>query len=136
MTGVHVVLRVGAESYALPVDTVIEVAELGEIAPVPGAPPSVLGVRNLRGQILPVFSLAAVLGIPVDRAPRRLLVAEEGGRRAGFAIDEVRDVETLPEPAEATESAFLAGATLTDHGLVGVVDVPALFAALEREGRP
>jgi purine-binding chemotaxis protein CheW len=130
---VHVRLRVAGESYAVPVEDVLEVAELGEIAPVPGAHGSVLGVRNLRGEVLPVFDLAAVFGIPLDRPPSRLLVAEHGGKRAGFAIDEVTDVGELEAPAEETESAFLRGATLDGGVLVGVVDVERLFSAIEEE---
>jgi purine-binding chemotaxis protein CheW len=130
---VHVRLRVAGESYAVPVEDVLEVAELGEIAPVPGAHGSVLGVRNLRGEVLPVFDLAAVFGIPLDRPPLRLLVAEHGGKRAGFAIDEVTDVGELEAPAEETESAFLRGATLDGGVLVGVVDVERLFSAIEEE---
>jgi len=127
-------LRVGSELYALPVEQVLEVAELGEIAPVPGSPESVLGVRNLRGEVLPVFDLASVFGIAREGARQRLLVAEHGGRRAGFAIDEVTDVGLLPDPAEETESQFLVGASLDDGDLVGVVDLERVFAALEREG--
>lgn len=129
---VHVRVRVGAELYALPVDHVLEVAEMGAIATVPGARREALGVRNLRGQILPVFDLAALFGVAGGSATR-LLVAESGGRRAGFAIDEVSDVGELPEPAEETESEFLLGAALVGADLVGVVDVPRLFAALEKE---
>jgi chemotaxis signal transduction protein len=133
MSGAHVRLRVGGESYALPVEHVLEVAELGEIAPVPGTAGSVLGVRNLRGEVLPVFDLASIFGIAREREPQRLLVAEHDGRRAGFAIDEVTDVGELPAPAEEAESQFLQGASLDDGELVGVVDVERLFAALARE---
>jgi purine-binding chemotaxis protein CheW len=128
---VHVRLRVAGESYAFAVENVLEVAELGEIAPVPGSRGSVLGVRNLRGEVLPVFDLAAVFGLARDRPPLRLLVAEHGGKRAGFAIDEVTDVGELEAPAEETESAFLLGATLDEGALVGVVDVARVFSALE-----
>jgi chemotaxis signal transduction protein len=134
MSGVHVRLRVGGESYAVAVENVLEVAELGELAPVPGAHGSVMGVRNLRGEVLPVFDLAAVFGIARDQAPQRLLVAEHAGRRAGFAIDEVTDVGLLEAPAEETESQFLHGASLDGGELVGVVDVARVFGALEREG--
>ena len=129
---VHVRLRVAGESYALAVENVLEVAELGEIAPVPGAHGAVLGVRNLRGEVLPVFDLAAVFGITRDQPPLRLLVAEHAGKRAGFAIDEVTDVGELEDPAEETESAFLRGATLDDGVLVGIVDVARVFGALEQ----
>jgi chemotaxis signal transduction protein len=125
-------MRVGTEMYAMPVENVLEVAELGDLAVVPGARPEALGVRNLRGQILPVFDLAALFGVRRTDVPQRLLVAESDGRRAGFAIDEVSDVGELPEPAEETESDLLLGAALAGEDLVGVVDVRRLFAALER----
>ena len=92
-----------------------------------------LGVRNLRGQVLPVFDLALVFGIGRTDEPRRLLVAEAEGRRAGFAIDEVSDVGDLSEAFEETDSNLLVGSALVDDQLVGVVDVPRLFAVLERE---
>ena len=62
MSGLHVRVRVADEHYALPVADVLEVAELGEVTPVPGAGAAVLGVRNLRGQVLPVVDLATVFG--------------------------------------------------------------------------
>jgi purine-binding chemotaxis protein CheW len=129
----HVRLRVGGESYAFAVEHVLEVAELGEIAPVPGAAAGVLGVRNLRGEVLPVFDLASVFGIGREGVARRLLVVEHDGRRAGFAIDEVVGVGELPSPAEETESTFLHGASLDEGELVGVVDVGRLFATLAQE---
>jgi two-component system chemotaxis response regulator CheV len=130
---VHVRLRVGTEMYAMPVEHVLEVAELGDIATVPGSRSEALGVRNLRGQILPVFDLAALFGVQRTDKPQRLLVAESDGRRAGFAIDEVSDVGELTEPAEETESDLLVGATLAGTDLIGVIDVPRLFATLEKE---
>jgi len=130
---VHVRLRVGGEAYAFAVEHVLEVTDLGQLAPVPGAAAAVLGVRNLRGEVIPVFDLAAVFGIAREDAARRLLIVEHDGRRAGFAIDEVVDVRELPAPAEEAESKFLQGATLDGGELVGVVDVGSLFAALAEE---
>jgi chemotaxis signal transduction protein len=133
MSAVHVRVRVGDETYAVAVEHVIEVAELGKLSPVPGAHGSVLGVRNLRGEVLPVFDLASVLGIPSQDLPSCLLVTEHGSLRAGFAIDEVTDVGAIPPVAEETQSNLLSGAALDDSGLVGVVDVERLFAALALE---
>ena len=133
MSGVHVRLRVGGESYAIGVEHVLEVAELGEIAPVPGAAEGVLGVKNLRGQVLPVFELASVFGIAREGIAQSLLVIEHEGRRAGFAIDEVSDVSVLADPSEQAESEFLSGATLDNGELVGVVDVSRLFRTLAQD---
>jgi purine-binding chemotaxis protein CheW len=123
---------VGDESFALPVAQVLEVAEVGALAPVPGAPPSVLGVRNLRGQVLPVIDLATVLGTARAQEAETLVVTEEAGRRAGFAIDEVTDVAELQGPVQETDSPYLSGSALVQGDLIGIVDVERVFAAVER----
>jgi purine-binding chemotaxis protein CheW len=130
VSAVHVRVRLGDESYAVAVENVIEVAELGTLSPVPGSDRTVLGVQNSRGEVLPVFDLASVLGIRGDSLPQCLLVTELGSVRAGFAIDEVTDVCELPPIGEETQSKLLAGAALDDSGLIGVIDVELLFAEL------
>ena len=101
----------------MPVGHVLEVTELGVIRAVPGARQEILGIRNLRGQILPVADLASLLGDPRTTPAGLLLVAEAGGRQAGFAIDEVTGVSSLADPAEETESDLLMGATLSEGDL-------------------
>ncbi len=88
MGGVYVTVRVGEERYAFPVERVVEVGEIGELTPVPGAPAWTLGLRNLRGEVLPVCDLAVALGLPPTEATL-LAVVDDGARRAGLAIDEV-----------------------------------------------
>ena len=132
MNGAHVRLRVGREHYAVPIENVLEVAKLGELSAVPGAGPAVLGVRNLHGQVLPVFDLAQVLAIARDATTARLVVAEHEGRLAGLAVDEVTDVAELTSGAEDTDAEYLSGAVLEDGQLVGVIDVEQLFGCLQR----
>jgi purine-binding chemotaxis protein CheW len=122
-------VRIGPEDYALPVETVTEVAELGDINPVPGAPASVLGTRNLHGQVLPVIDMAAVFGL-TSSDPKRLVVADHDGRRAGLAVDAVEGVEPLPDTSEEVHAKHLVGATLVDASLVGVVDVKSVLDAV------
>jgi chemotaxis signal transduction protein len=133
MTGVHVRLRVGDERYAVPIESVLEVAELGELSAVPGAGAAMLGIRNLNGNVLPVFDLARVLAIAGDASTPRVVVAEHDGRLAGLAVDEVTDVGELAGAAEETDAEHLSGAVLEDGQLVGIVDVERLFRALTRD---
>jgi purine-binding chemotaxis protein CheW len=126
----HVRVRVADEHYALAVEDVLEVAELGDVTPVPGAGAAVLGVRNLRGQVLPVVDLATVFELPPAQ-PERIVIAEQGGLRAGLAVDAVAGVEELPEASEEVDSRHLAGATLADGALVGVIDVGSVLEAVE-----
>jgi len=132
----------------MPVENVLEVADLGGVRAVPGARPEVLGVRNLRGQILPVVDLARLLGIgraavqPANGSrarpgadqrarPGLVLVAEFGGKQVGFALDEVRWVGELGAPTQDAGSDLLAGAVLSGKELVGVIDVRQVFASLD-----
>lgn len=125
-------LRVGAEAYALPVECVLEVAELGDVTEVPGSDDGVLGVRNLRGEVLPVFDLARLLGIEQERRPEHLVVLEASGARVGLAIHGITSVGPLPEAVGAIDAELVAGAALADGELVGIIDVPRVLEALGR----
>jgi chemotaxis signal transduction protein len=139
----YVRMKVAAEAYAMPVEHVLEAAGLGRVRAVPGARRELLGIRTLRGQILPVVDLARLLGVHRTSVPTRLLVAEARGFRVGFAIDEVNGIGDLGDlaelgetgelgmPAEGIESGLLAGATLSDGELVGVLNVPRVFDSLD-----
>jgi chemotaxis signal transduction protein len=132
VSDVHVQVRVGAELYAFPVAHVLEVGEVGDLTVAPGASHATLGVRNLRGDLLPVFDLAALMGLPHGPSPQRMLVAERDGIRAGFAVDEVTDVADLAEGDQDVDSELLSGAALIDGSLVGMIDVDRVFDLLEQ----
>jgi purine-binding chemotaxis protein CheW len=129
---IHVRLRVAGEAYAVPVENVLEVVRPGEVTPVPGSVAELLGVLNLRGHILAVADLAQILGLTAAGPPARMLIAESGDLRAGLVIDEVSEVGELGDPTEATESELLAGATLADGDLIGIIDLDRVLSWLAR----
>jgi purine-binding chemotaxis protein CheW len=133
MTGVHVRVDVGGEQYALPVEHVKEVVEIGELTPIPGASESVLGLRNLAGDIVPVFDLARLLGIS-QQAPGRVVVVEHDGRPAGLAVQGVLDVGALAGELEEHESPYLAASTFVGDAIVGVLDLDLLLEQLVADG--
>jgi purine-binding chemotaxis protein CheW len=132
---VYVKVRVGSETYALPVASVLEVADLGDLTELPGAGTGVLGMRNFHGQVLPVFDLAHVLGGSGDAVPSRLVVADRSGCLAGLAVDEVTDVGSLSADRAEPESEYLTDAVLEDGALVGIVDLDRVFATLRSNAR-
>lgn len=133
MRGVYLLARVRDERYAFAVTVVREVAMALEVTPVPGAPPAVRGVHNLRGEVVPILELAMLLGLG-DGQGQSVVVAEHAGRRAGLAVDELLDVTELGVELEAAE-APLVGSALVDGELVGVVDVGAILDAVEAPDR-
>jgi chemotaxis signal transduction protein len=131
-SGVHVHLRLGEERYALPVGEVLSIVDAEGVSPMIGAPPSVLGLRALDGQLLPVFRLGAVLGVAAGE-PRRIVVVSHAGRSAGLAVDDVLDVAELAGASEEADSDRLRGSVLVDGTLVGEIDLAAVIGALEAE---
>jgi chemotaxis signal transduction protein len=143
VNGVKIRVRVGTEQYALPVEYVHQVIDLGELTPVPGSADSVLGLRNCNGEIIPAFDLARILEIESDGhrsesdrsklGQPRLLVTECCGQRAAFAVDEVIDVGPLAGNMQESESRHLLASTVIDGAMVGVLAVDALFDTIASE---
>jgi purine-binding chemotaxis protein CheW len=103
-----VAFAIGDQEFALPIDQVEEVLRLpGDIAVLPGADAAVLGTVAVRGALLPLLSLAALLGLPGGLAGRgrRVVVVRVGQHRVGLQVDAMRAVlqidETLVDPVPA-----------------------------------
>jgi chemotaxis signal transduction protein len=133
MNGVHVRVAIGGEQYALPVEHVHEVVEVGDLTPVPGAADSMLGLRNLSGEIVPTLDLASLLHVEHDGRAERLVVVEHDGRRTAFAVDEVVDVGPLAGADDEHESPNLLASTVIDGTMVGVLAVDVLLESISQE---
>jgi purine-binding chemotaxis protein CheW len=113
--------RLAGERYAIETRWVLQVLALIDLTRLPGAPPHLLGVTNLRGQVLPVFDLRVLLGI--SRAAlsdmSRLLVLGESGAELGILADSAEeialiapgDVLDLAQPLVGLERACVRGVT-------------------------
>jgi purine-binding chemotaxis protein CheW len=134
MSGVYVRVRAGGESYALPVSQVLEVTAMDDVRPVPGSSAMVLGVRNLRGQVIPVVDLATVFGIEDEAERHRMVVTGDDDVRLGLAVENVVDVGPLPPPSGAPRSEYQSGAVLVGDEPVGIVDLKGLLEALVAGG--
>ena len=94
-------LRVSVEGdrYAVELLRVQEVVRMAPIVAMRGAAPSVLGVMNLRGRIVPVYDLGVWLGAgeaqPGERA--RIVVVERDDELLGVLVSSVDDVVTLAD---------------------------------------
>ncbi|WP_437752410.1 chemotaxis protein CheW [Sorangium sp. So ce1389] len=79
---------VGAHRYGIPVDSLREIVPLPDVTSLPGLPPWLLGIANVRGELLGVVDLATVLGATVERASAMAIVAGAGGP-LGLAVQSV-----------------------------------------------
>ncbi|MBL1276994.1 MAG: purine-binding chemotaxis protein CheW [Ectothiorhodospiraceae bacterium] len=86
----------GKETYGIEVLHVQEVFRCPEISPVPGAPATVLGIINLRGEVITVNDIRAMLGLPevavTDQT--RIVLLEFDGQKLGMLVDSVDEIMT------------------------------------------
>ena len=124
---------VGDVSYAVPIALVREISRPLSAVALPHAPPSVLGVTEYRGDVIPVIDMRARFGLPpmpTTRKTKWIVVSVEGAL-AALAVDAVTDVfgtagaELSPVPplGGGEERRNIVGVTSYDGRMVFVLDV-------------
>ena len=96
--------------YALSVYHLVEILPPPKISRVPNVPDHILGVMNLRGEVLSAIALKRFFGLPHDKPPpdSAILVVEQDGVRTGLLVDAIGDIVNL-DPNNLTEEPILAG---------------------------
>ncbi len=126
--------RVGSELYIADRNSIREIMIPVPFAPLPGSKPWLVGVANVRGQLIPVTDLAGFAGLaPVnlDRETRLIRVNHERNP-VGLLVNEVRGFRRIREadreatPHESALRAWVRGSYQVDRVLCLHVDLHAL----------
>jgi purine-binding chemotaxis protein CheW len=126
-------LELGPGLYGIESVSVREVVVGLAVTRLPGAPPHVRGVMNLRGQLVTVLDLVHRLtGAPARNAEGSTIVVQSGERLLGLVVDDVRDVqvvgvatgETLP--LERAGQGLIRGLGRLEDAVVILLDVDEL----------
>ena len=126
----YLLVRAGGRSVGLALDQVVEVLDPGDSYPVPALEPAVRGVTTIRGRIMPLVHLGALLeGLPCPKERGdAAVVVELSGRRVCLEVEAAESVlrgAGLPVPADAAMPWAVAVAR-TDGGLLPLLDLTAL----------
>ena len=126
------------EKYGIKVMQVQEVLRMTEIAPVPGAPHYVLGIINLRGNVVTVVDTRRRFGLPDAEADdeTRIVIIEADNNVVGILVDSVAEVvdlksseiETAPNVGNDESSKYIQGVSSRDDELLILVDVNKLLS--------
>ena len=132
-----VTFHLGDEKYGVNVMQVQEVLRVSEIAPVPGAQSYVLGIINLRGNVVTVIDTRSRFGKiskEMDDASR-ILIIESDDQVVGILVDCVSevvylrssDIEATPNVGNEENSRFIQGVSNRDDDLLILVDLNKLL---------
>ncbi|WP_185266165.1 chemotaxis protein CheW [Halopseudomonas xiamenensis] len=132
-----VTFRLDNETYGINVMQVQEVLRHSEIAPVPGAPSYVLGIINLRGNVVTVIDTRQRFGL--EPAPvtdqTRIVIIEADRQVVGILVDSVAEVvylrqseiETAPNVGTDESAKFIQGVSNKNDELLILVDLEKMM---------
>jgi purine-binding chemotaxis protein CheW len=129
-----VVFTLGSEEYALPITQVHEIIRYTEPRSVAAESGWIRGVISLRGKIVPVYDLAARLGLQTEERAEggKIVIVETATDMAGVVVDEVEEVLTVDESqldaVPAAGSPSIEAIAKIDDRLVILLDTEGIFA--------
>ncbi len=132
-----VTFQLEEETYGINVMQVREVLRFTEIAPVPGAPDYVLGIINLRGNVVTVIDTRSRFGLMEGEVTdnTRIIVIESERQVIGILVDSVAEVvylrssevDTTPSVGTDESAKFIQGVSNRDGKLLILVDLNKLL---------
>ncbi|UJF21281.1 chemotaxis protein CheW [Shewanella sp. OMA3-2] len=138
-----VTFKLDNETYGINVMQVQEVLRYTEIAPVPGAPHYVLGIINLRGNVVTVIDTRSRFGLqPADvDDSTRIVIIEAEKQVIGILVDSVAEVvylrrseiDNAPNVGTEESAKFIQGVSNRDNELLILVDLDKLLSDEEWE---
>jgi purine-binding chemotaxis protein CheW len=133
-----VVFKINNEEFAFEVVAVESIIKLQAITKIPHAPNYVVGVTNLRGNIVPVIDLKTRLGLSKFEPgiDTRIVVALLQDQKIGMVVDavsqviEIEDAQIEPTPRISTsiDSSYIRGIVNIDNELIILLDLERIFS--------
>jgi purine-binding chemotaxis protein CheW len=122
-----VIFPVGRDLYAVAASTVREVVFDPLPTRLPTAPSVLLGAFNLRGEVVPLFDTAALLGIGTLTALSIAVVVNTAAGPGGLVVSGLPKVAMLNDEVGPSELRGTLGVYRVDAGIAVLVDIEALL---------
>ena len=137
--GRHLIFEICGQNYAIHIRYVREILrDCNDVHFVPELPDSIMGVINLRGEVVPVTDMRKRFKLnDSDSSFKNVIVTDSGGKGGvnflGFAVDSVKTVEEFaeedmsPAPKISVSKRYMTGIYRANGEIIVVLDPPALI---------
>jgi purine-binding chemotaxis protein CheW len=127
-----VLFRVGDTHYGLDIESVDEILPVLPITETPGAPVGVLGIVDVRKNVVPVYDLHVKFGVPAPNSnpEARLILVDVAGDPVALLVDAVEEVlnvqrddfHGLTTPGSSSEVGYVSGVVRNGDRLILWID--------------
>lgn len=123
----------GEQSFCIEITQIREIRRWSPVTLLPHSPEHVLGVMNLRGAVIPIFDLAAKLGLgKIDPTERHvIIIAAVAGQTVGLLVDAVSEILTVrsenvqetPNVRQDETTSCILGVIPMEEAMTRVIDL-------------
>ncbi|MFP4327269.1 MAG: chemotaxis protein CheW [Paracoccaceae bacterium] len=131
--------RVTGQDFCIDIGFVREIRGWSPTTVLPHAPDYVMGLMNLRGNVIPVIDLSHRLGLGRTEPSQRhvIVITNDGSGTVGLLVEAVSDIMSVPcdelkqppDVAASSAPAFLEGVFIIDDKLIRVLDLTRAIPA-------
>lgn len=135
---------ISGDTYAVTVDLLAEIIIPQKVFPVPTTPSHVIGIINLRGNIVPIVDIRPALSLPSTAGLNQVAIIRHEQLTIGIVVDSVADVisvpvsSILPLPAETAvqesdtkgRSRYLKAIVQRQNGMAALLNIDRLLEAI------
>ena len=127
-----VTFQLGEEVYGVVVNKVREILRINNLSPVPGAPDYIVGITNIRDNVVSVIDGRRRINLPPTEYTdlSRMIVMESEDDIVAVVVDNVADIIDLPESSidsnpklnKGSSSQYISGVIANDDDLIIILD--------------
>lgn len=134
---------IGADTYAIPVEALTEIIIPQKIFPVPTTPGHVVGVINLRGNIIPIVDIRPILALPQTTTTGQIAILNYDQMLLGIVVDVVVEIVTIPKnrlvdvPAEHSvqhagkeRNRYIRSIIQRESGICALLDIDKIYDSI------
>ena len=134
----YIIFQLGEEKYGMNLSYVNGIEQDYHIIPVPNAPEGIKGIINLRGLVIPVYSLRQRFGMDarVDNPAKSMLITMCSDIMVGYEVDAVlgieemapEDINKMPFVASNEETSFMDQVLYVKNEIVIAINVSKVLS--------
>jgi purine-binding chemotaxis protein CheW len=135
-----ILFAVGDTQFSIPLSNTLEIGHQPDITPLPNLPKWVLGISNIRGEIISLINFRAFLGIPSSGAngERRFIIIHNQKIKVGIIVDRIMGILSLdPSDGEIQSNPYrkgeianyIQGAAVSGESVTNILDIDKLLSS-------
>ena len=137
------VVSLSGKLFAIDLRNIREVFVIDAVTPVPGMPPVLVGLANLRGGVISIVDLRLMLGLPTAASDLQYAVVIKcGGNQVAVLVDDAPEIRTVnadhflpaPQNGPMEQRSFVSSVLRMEDRLGGVLEIPMLLAQMDLAG--